>query len=151
MIQLKVFYNISFNEDRCEIISADEAELLSFEDLMKTVRKKVECLEFIPDEELRIKYKDDENTFINLRSGDSLCDAIRCACLVQGATFRRLTMKITWQPNTTPELIAKRRDSLKTPCEISAVNNSGKSRNYQSKKQLLYNPTSTSISSESLP
>jgi len=41
---------------------------------MNAVREKVECLQFIPDDELRIKYRNDENTFVNVRSGDSLCD-----------------------------------------------------------------------------
>ena len=52
MIQLKVFYNISFPEDRCELITADEHEVSTFDDLMRIVRNKLECLQFIPDEEL---------------------------------------------------------------------------------------------------
>ena len=52
MIQLKVFYNISFLEDRCELITAYESEVSSFDDLMQIVRNKLECLKFIPDEEL---------------------------------------------------------------------------------------------------
>ena len=53
MIQLKVFYNISFPEDRCELITAHENEVSTFDDLMRIVRNKLECLQFIPDEELR--------------------------------------------------------------------------------------------------
>ena len=48
-----MFYNISFSEDQCElIITADENEVSTFNDLMPIVRKKLECLQFIPDEEL---------------------------------------------------------------------------------------------------
>ena len=50
MIQLKVFYNISFPEDRCELITADENEVSTFDDLMRIVRNKLECLQFIPNE-----------------------------------------------------------------------------------------------------
>ena len=53
MIQLKVFYNISFPEDRCELITADENEVSTFDDLMRIVRNKLERLQLIPDEELR--------------------------------------------------------------------------------------------------
>ena len=56
MIQLKVIYNISFPEDQCELIIADENEVSTFDDLMRIVRNKLECLQFIPDdpdEELR--------------------------------------------------------------------------------------------------
>ena len=53
MIQLKVCYNISFSEDRCKLITADENELSTFDDLMQIVRNKLGCLQFIPDEELR--------------------------------------------------------------------------------------------------
>ena len=67
MLQLKVFYNISFPEgDRCEIISTEENEVASFKALMQVLRRKIDCLHFIPNEELRIQYKDDEDTFVNL-------------------------------------------------------------------------------------
>ena len=100
-----MFYNISFSEDQCE------NEVSTFNDLMRIVRKKLECLQFIPDEELRIQYKDDEDTFVNLRLGDSLHDALRCAQPVSGTTFRRLKIKIQWQPESTPEIISiKRRE-----------------------------------------
>ena len=52
MIQLKVFYDISFTEDRCDLITPDENEVSTFDDLMQIVRNKLECLKFIPDEEL---------------------------------------------------------------------------------------------------
>ena len=47
MIQLKVFYNISFAEDQCEVITTDENQLSSCEDLMQIVRDKIECLRFL--------------------------------------------------------------------------------------------------------
>ena len=50
-------------------------QLSSCDDFMQIVRDKLECLQFIPDEELRIQYKDDEDTFVNLRFGDSFHDA----------------------------------------------------------------------------
>ena len=65
----------------------------------------------IPKEELQIqsqvvkstlvvlvRYKDDEGTFDNLRMGDSLNDAFRWAKTVSGTTFRRLELKVQWQP-----------------------------------------------------
>jgi len=52
MIQLKVFYDISFLEDRRELITADENEVSTFDDLTRIVRNKLECLQFIPDEDL---------------------------------------------------------------------------------------------------
>ena len=64
MIQLKVFYNISFAADRCEVITADENQLSTFDDLMQIVREKLECLQFIPDEELRIHWCRNEKAFV---------------------------------------------------------------------------------------
>ena len=52
MIQLKVFYDISFPEDQCDLITPDENEVSTFDDLMQIVRNKLECLKFTPDEEL---------------------------------------------------------------------------------------------------
>ena len=87
MLQLKVFYNVSFPEgERCEVIFTDQ-NIQSFEELMEVVRGKIECLIFIPDSELRVQYVDDENTLINLRANDSFMDALRCAVTVPGATF----------------------------------------------------------------
>ena len=55
MIQLKGFYNISFAEDRCEVITTDENQLSTCDDIRQIIREKLECLQFIPDEELRIQ------------------------------------------------------------------------------------------------
>ena len=46
MIQIKVFCNISFLEDRCEVIMADENEVATYDDLIQIVRDKLECLQF---------------------------------------------------------------------------------------------------------
>ena len=48
-----MLYNISLPEDQCELITADENKVSTFDDLMRIVRNKLECLQFIPDEELR--------------------------------------------------------------------------------------------------
>ena len=65
MLQLKVFYNVSFPEvERCEVILTDQ-NIQPFEELIKVVRGKIECLRFIRDSELRVQYVDDENTLIN--------------------------------------------------------------------------------------
>ena len=124
MLQLKVFYNISFPEgDRCEIISTEENKVASFKELMQVLRRKIDCLHFIPNEELRIQYKDDEDTFVNLRVGDSLNDAFRCAQAVSGTTFRRLKLKIQWQPRSTPEMVScKRREISERMLAESAEN-----------------------------
>ena len=41
------FFNTSFPEDRCEVITTDENELATCDDLMQIVRDKLECLQFI--------------------------------------------------------------------------------------------------------
>ena len=48
-----MIHNISFPEDWCKLITADENEVSTFDDLMRIVRNKLECLQFIPDEEWR--------------------------------------------------------------------------------------------------
>ena len=65
MLQLKVFYNVPFPEgERCKVTFTVH-NIQSFEELMKVVRGKIECLRFIPDYELQVQYVDDENTLIN--------------------------------------------------------------------------------------
>ena len=36
MIQINGFYNISFTEDRCKVITTDENEVLTYDDLIKS-------------------------------------------------------------------------------------------------------------------
>ena len=94
MLQLKVFYNVSFPEgESCEVIFTDQ-NIQSFEELKEVVRGKIECLRFIPNSELRVQYVDDENTLIDLRANDSFMDALQCAVTVPGATFHRLKVDI---------------------------------------------------------
>ena len=101
---------------------------------MQIFRRKLECLQFIPDDELRIQYKDDEDTFVNLRIGDSFLDALRCAQAVSGTTFRRLKIKINWQPKSTPEIIScKRREIAERNIIETSVHGA------ESKNQLLFN------------
>ena len=139
MLQLKVFYNISFPEgDRCEIISTEENEVASFKELMQVLRRKIDCLHFIPNEELRIQYKDDEDTFVSLRVGDSLNDAFRCAQAVSGTTFRTLKLKIQWQPRSTPEMVSCKRREIS---ERMLAESGGESR-----KQLLFNVERSDLS-----
>ena len=88
-----LLWQSSFAEDRCEVITTDENQLSSCDDLMQIVRDKLECLQFIPDEELRIQYKDDDDTFVNLRFGDSFHNDLRCAQGVSGTTFRARLFK----------------------------------------------------------
>ena len=90
MIQLKVFYNITFQQDWWKLIKADETEMSTLDDLMQIIRNKLQCLQFIPDEELQIQYKDNKDTFINLRLGVSFHNGLRCAQSVPGTTNSRL-------------------------------------------------------------
>ncbi|KAM7432944.1 hypothetical protein ABFA07_016721 [Porites harrisoni] len=146
MIQLKVFYNISFPEDRCKLITAHESEVSTFDDLMRIVRNKLECLQFIPDEELRIQYKDDEDTFVNLRLEDSLHDALRCAQPVSGTTFRRLKINIQWQPKSTPEIVSNKRREITEREIIGETGVTGA----ESKKRLLFNVEKSNFSTASV-
>lgn len=65
-----MFYNITFQQDWWKLIKTDETEMSTFNDLMQIKRIKFKCLQFIPDEELQIQYKDNKDTSINLRFGD---------------------------------------------------------------------------------
>jgi len=40
MIQIKVFYNISVPKDQCEVITTDENEVATCDDLMQIVQDK---------------------------------------------------------------------------------------------------------------
>ena len=83
MIQLKVLYNTSFTEDRCTIITTDETEISNFDYFIAIFQGKLECLHFIPYEELHVQYKDGKDTVVSLHVRDSFPHALRCAQAVQ--------------------------------------------------------------------
>ena len=140
MLQLKVFYNVSFPKgERCEVIFKDQ-NIQSFEELMEVVWGKIECLRFIPDTELRVQYVDDENTLINLHANDSFMDTLRCAVTVPGATFHRLKVNILWQPKSTPEM---KRQEMRASTTTCTGKNNGAELKDPLKKQLNFeNPES---------
>ena len=125
MLQLKVFYSIPEGVDRCEVIFT-ESIIQNFEDLMQVIRGKIESLQFIPDMELRVLYTDDENTLVTIRPNDSFHDAWRCASKVQGTIFRRLKIKIMWQPKSTLELISAKRQQMRQMREGSETDRDSK-------------------------
>ena len=57
-------------------------------DLRQIIRIKFKCLQYIPDEELQIQYKDNRDTFIKLRIGSLFHNGFRCAQPVSGTTKR---------------------------------------------------------------
>ena len=146
MLQLKVFYSVSFPEgESCEVIFTDQ-NIQSFQELMEVVRGKIECLRFIPNSELRVQYVDDENTLIDLRANDSFMDALRCAVTAPGATFHRLKVNILWQPKSTPEMISKKRQEMRASTTTSIGKNNSAELKDPLKKQLNFeNPESPAV------
>lgn len=137
MLQLKVFYNLSAG-DRCEVIMVEDETITDYESLLNFIRGRIESLCFIPDNELRAQYEDDEGTYVNLRE-ESFTDALRCAKPI--ATFRRLKLRLTWQPKSTPELVfAKRREVRPNSGEFESkhTDNGDLSSSASAKKQLTY-------------
>jgi hypothetical protein len=104
-VQIKLFYNIGFEEDKCQVIFVKGENLPNnFEELLEITREKIESLRFVPNSEVRIQYYDDEGTLVHLREDEPLNEAWRCSKHVTGTEFRRVKIRITWQPKTTPEL-----------------------------------------------
>lgn len=79
-----MFYDITFQQDWWKLIKTDETEMSTFNDLMQIIR--IKCLQFIPNEQLQIQYKDNKDIFINLRFGDLFHDGLRCVQPVSGTT-----------------------------------------------------------------
>ena len=127
--------------DRCEIIMTKESEVVSFKELMQVLRRKIDCLHCIPNDELRIQYKG-EDTFVNLRVGEGLNDAFRCAQAVSGTTFRRIKLKVKWQPRSTPQMVSSKRREI---TERSLTESGAELR-----KQLLFNVESCNFSASSV-
>lgn len=111
-VQIKLFYNIAFDQDKCQVIFLNPERLpKTYDDLLLVTRERIETLRFIPNSELRLQYQDDEGTLIHLREEDNLNELWRCSKNVEGTDFRRVKMKIIWQAKTTPEmLLTKKRE-----------------------------------------
>ena len=149
MLQLKVFYNLLSEGEKCEVIMVSEDTISCCDELMTVIRQNIESLCFIPDTELRVQYEDDEGTYVNLKE-ESFPDALRCAKPI--ATFRRLKLRLNWQPRSTPELVfAKRLETRSKNSEEFQSNetnsvvkgSSSSTTSTAAKKQLTYTSTTT--------
>ena len=64
---MKLFYNIAFDSDKCEVIFLEPGRFPStYNEILRKARDKIEALQFILDSELRLQYWDDEGTLIYL-------------------------------------------------------------------------------------
>lgn len=52
-VQIKLFYNIAFDKDKCQVILLNaESFPTTYEELLERARERVEVLRFIPNSEL---------------------------------------------------------------------------------------------------
>ena len=95
---------------------------------------------------MRVQYVDDENTLINLHANDSFMDALRCAVTVPEVTFHRLKVNILWQPKSTPGMISKKHQEMRTSTTTcNRKNNSAELKDHLKKQLNFENPKSTAV------
>lgn len=89
--QLKVKYDV--DKYGAVFISGDEALRFSKDMLYEKIRSVTSRFNHV--KELKVKYLDDEKTFVNLPSDEfALSELFRCAVLVENADFKRITILI---------------------------------------------------------
>ena len=89
-VQLKIRYDL----DKWGAIFLDSFETIKFsrQRLIDKIRKVTSRFNNIDDQDLRIRYLDDEKTFIDLSDQNSVQEMFRCGVSVENAGFKRITV-----------------------------------------------------------
>jgi len=79
VIQFKIFYGDNFERCKMYRMKKERFELISYQEFACEVLETIGAfLEGKTPRDIRIQYRDDEDTFVNLSSDDDLIDACRC-------------------------------------------------------------------------
>ena len=78
-VQFKIFYGDNFERCKMHRMKKERFELITYQEFACEVLKTVGAfLEGKTPRDVRIQYKDDEDTFVNLNCDEDLVDALRC-------------------------------------------------------------------------
>ena len=78
-VQFKIFYGDNFERCKMHGMKKERFELITYQEFACEVLKTVGAfLEGKTPRDVRIQYKDDEDTFVNLNCDEDLVDAFRC-------------------------------------------------------------------------
>ena len=131
-VQFKIFYGDNFERCKMHRMKKERFELITYQEFACEVLKTVGAfLEGKTPRDVRIQYKDDEDTFVNLNCDEDLVDAFRCLRPVDNSEeLYRLSVRVhaTATPvqavnvrteRTIVNEPAKRRCASPTPRKIS--------------------------------
>ncbi len=78
-VQIKIIYSENFEQCKVHSIGKDELSCLNYEDFFRIIKRTVGVfLSGVDKQNVRIQYRDDENTFIMMNDISDLKDALRC-------------------------------------------------------------------------
>ena len=78
-VRIKIIYGENFERCKVHSIGKDELSCLNYEDVFRIIKRTVGgFLSGVDKQNVRIQYRDDENTFITMNDISDLKDALRC-------------------------------------------------------------------------
>ena len=95
-VQFKIFYGDNFERCKMHRMKKERFELITYQEFACEVLKTVGAfLEGKTPRDVRIQYKDDEDTFVNLNCDEDLVDAFRCLWPVDNSEeLYRLSVRV---------------------------------------------------------
>lgn len=122
MYQLKVKldsdrYGVSF-------IGPDEVDKFDYNSLVERIRALSRRYSYLPPEQLRVQYCDDEKCFVDLAPNDpcALVEMFRCAAIVENTDFKRVIIRVEEANSpafSPPTKLPKRQEKRTNSCQSS--------------------------------
>ena len=133
--QLKIRYDL----DKWGAIFLDSFETINFsrQRLIDKIRKVTSRFNNIDDQDLRIRYLDDEKTFIDLSDQNSVQEMFRCGVPVENAEFKRITVMVE-QSNSPAPILQRKRASEQQSVSPSCMPSTSKMGKTASRRSLEF-------------
>ena len=101
---------IKYDQDKFGAVFLDAFDTINFtrQSLIEKIRKVTRRFNNMDDQDLRIRYLDDEKTFVDLSDENSVQEMFRCGVPVENAEFKRITVMVEQSNSPAPILQRKR-------------------------------------------
>ena len=139
----KYQFKVKMEDGSCRVffLNPDEVDLFDYSSLVDKIRSFSSRLRAVREEQLRLYYLDDENTFVHLSDdANALAELYRCSVAVENADFKRVTVKVgeSSSPVCAPSILPRCPRSIKRPVPNPDIDSSPTSMPSKREKEKKY-------------
>ena len=141
---------IKYDQDKFGAVFLDAFDAINFsrQSLIEKIRKVTKRFNNTDDQDLRIRYLDDEKTFVDLSDENSVQEMFRCGVPVENAEFKRITVMVEHSNSPAP-ILQRKRTSEQQSVSPSCMPSTSKIGKATSRRSLEFEKNRTSQDSGS--